>query len=361
MTRRELNRATLSRQLLLERAALPVSDGVERLVGLQAQQPVAPFVGLWTRLSQFDRNRLADLVGQRTIVKATMMRGTLHLVSAADYRRFRATLQPVLTGASASIAKRRGAAVDVDRLVEAARRFVGEAPRTFAEITAMLVELEPEGDPGAMRYSVRTHLPLVQVPTDTAWCYPGNPRFALAESWLGAELPSAVDVRGLVRRYLAAFGPATVADIQTWSGLAGLKEEVGLLRNELLVLRDERGRELFDLPDSPRPGEGAVAPVRFLPEYDNLLLSHRDRTRVVADEHRAKVFLPGLRVRSTFLADGFVAGAWKVESSRGASTLVIEPFGALPAESRRELEGEAERLVRFIAGDGRTVDVGFAG
>jgi hypothetical protein len=211
-----------------------------------------------------------------------------------------------------------------------------------------------------MRYSVRTHLPMVQVPSRNGWSYPGNPQFTLAETWLGTPVsiqPTEEGIRALLMRYLGAFGPASVADMQTWSGLPKLKVAVEKLRPDLVTYRDEQGRELFDLPGMPLPDAETPAPERFLPEYDNILLSHSKRTRVLADVYRSKVYLPGLRVRSTFLVDGFVAGGWKIVKAKGAATLVIEPFEPLSKQSIDALTKEAERLVRFVESDAKSFAV----
>ena len=357
LTLRELNRATLARQHLLERASRTVPDMIEQLVGLQAQLPRAPYVGLWTRLHRFQRDDLANLIDNRTVIKATLMRSTLHLFTADDYLRLRETLQPVMTSAFESIAKRRDSRLDYDRIIAAARDFLAEQPRSFAEIADMLTALVPDGDPGAMRYAVRTHLPLVQVPTDTAWSYPGNPQFALAEDWLKQSIPTEDNLRTLVFRYLAAFGPATVTDLQTWSGLSKLKEVVVSLKPELRTYRDEKRRELFDVPDAPLPDADTPVPVRFLPEFDNLLLGHKDRTRVVADEYRSKVYLPGLRVSATILVDGFVQGVWKIERKKKAATLRIECFAPLTKPQQQALMDEAEALIRFVESDAETFAV----
>jgi len=360
LTLRDLNRAALARQLLLERATLPVTDALERLVGLQAQLASAPFVGLWTRLRDFTRDDLAGLIAARAVVKATLMRSTLHLVTTDDYLRLRATLQPVLTSAFETIAKGRGAAVDVEHVVAAARAFLTEKPRTFAEISAMLTALQPDADLGAMRYGVRTHLPLIQVPIAGGWSYPGNPQFALAETWLGRPIPTEDHFRELVLRYLGAFGPATVTDLQTWSGLGKLKDALEKLKPELVVYRDDHKRELLDLPGAPLPDADTPAPERFLPEFDNLLLSHTKRTRVIADAHRKQVYLPGLRVAATILVDGFVRGVWKVETVKRAATLLIEPLEPLTPANRAALAEEGERLVRFVEPEAKSHAVRFA-
>jgi hypothetical protein len=355
---RELNRATLARQMLLEREAVPVGAAVERLVGLQAQLALPPYVGLWTRLRDFDRSHLASAIERREIVKATFLRATLHLVTAEDYARFRTTLRPVLEGASGAIAKQRGADFDVEELLGAARRYIGERPRTFAEISAMLADLLPGQDVGVMRYTVRTQIPLVQVPIADGWGFSNKPEFALAEPWIGRSCSAEDRLRELAFRYLAAFGPASATDMQTWSGLAKLKDAFEKLKPELRTYRVGR-RELLDLPGLPPPDGDTPAPVRFLPEYDNLLLSHADRTRVIADEHRSRVYLPGLRVAATILVDGFVRGAWKVEKTAKAATLVIEPFEKLTRRDRAALAEEGERLVRFVEAKARSFDVRF--
>jgi hypothetical protein len=347
---RTLNRATLARQHLLERAALPALTMIERLGGMQAQLAMPPFVGLWSRLRNFQRTELSRLIETRQVLRATLMRATLHLFSANDYVTFRTTIQAALDAAGADIAKQRGGpAFDRAQLLELARGFIAQQPRSFAAISAMLTKAYPEHDIGALRYTVRTQLPLVQVPTESVWSFPGNPSFTLAEPWLGRAIDAAPHLHALARRYLAAFGPASVADVQTWSGLAKLKDVFAELRPELVVYRDEQRRELFDLQDMPLPAEHMPAPVRFLPEFDTILLAHRKRTRVIADAHRAKVFLPGLRVAATVLMDGFVAGVWSVEEKKGRATLSVELFKEPSAGEGAAMVAEAEQLIRFIA------------
>ena len=360
LTLRDLNRATLARQMLLERRDVSIPDAIDHLVGLQAQAASAPFVGLWTRLPDLQRADLAELLDARKVVKAAWVRGTLHLVSAGEYRRLRPTLQPMLTGGYDDIVKRRGPGIDVGAVVAAARDHFAEEPRTFAELSAWLPEQFPGEDVGSLRHAVRMHLPIVQVPVAKGWSYPAKPQFALADDWLGK--PVATDDSGdgleeLLRRYLAAFGPASVTDMQAWSGFKGLKEVVEGLRSSLVTYRDEQRNELFDLPDAERPDADTAAPPRFLPEYDNLLLSHRKRTRVVADEHRKQVYLPGLRVAATVLVDGVVAGTWAVDKAKREAGLVIRPFGRLAKDDRAALVDEGERLVRFVEPDAKAHEV----
>ncbi|MDQ3010544.1 MAG: winged helix DNA-binding domain-containing protein [Acidobacteriota bacterium] len=355
---RELNRATLARQMLLERETLAVPAAIERLVGLQAQLASAPYVGLWTRLKDFTREDMAKLIEDRTIIKATLMRGTLHLFTAEDYLRFRTTMQALLEAGAGAITKQFGAEFNLEKLLIEARKFIAAKPRTFAEISEMVSELMPGVEVGPLRYSVRTHLPLVQVPIPTGWSYSSKPEFTLAESWIGQKISPKDNLPELVKRYLAAFGPASVTDAQTWLGMK-LKDTFEKLRPELQSYRDEGRRELFDLPDVKLPAEDVPAPVRFLPEFDNLLLSHSNRTRVVANEYQSKVYLPALRVAATILVDGFVRGAWKIEKTKTAATLVITPFEKLTKKDRTALAEEGERLLRFIESQAKSFEVRF--
>ena len=360
LTLRELNRATLARQMLLERESIPASDAVERLVGLQAQVASPPYVGLWTRLRDFRREDLTRPMQERRVVRATLMRATLQLMTAEDYLLLRPALQPALTRSLRSIAGRRTEGLDLDKLLAAARVFFAEEPRTFAELRPLLSDLEPDRDQSALAYAVRTRLPLVQVPSGGAWGYSGKAPFTLAESWIGRPLSGSEDPRPLFLRYLAAFGPAGVRDFHTWSGLVRTNEKIEALKPELRVFRDELGNELLDLPGAPLPPAETPAPVRFVPDYDNLVLAHADRRRVISDVHRPKVFLSAARVRATFLVDGFVRGAWKIEKTRRAATLVVEPVEPLPKEACDALVEEGEQLVRFVGDGAETFEVRFA-
>jgi hypothetical protein len=348
VTPRELNRATLTRQLLLNRKRIPVDQAVARLAGLQAQATIPPYVGLWTRLDRFRADQLTRLIRARRVVRATMMRHTLHLVTAEDYVELRQAVQPALTRSFGGITGKRLAGVDLEPLLRAARKRFEAGPATFAEIRALVSELMPGADISALAYAVRTFVPLVQVPAEGKWGYSTSAPYARAEDWLERRLPDSQDPRPLIRSYLAAFGPATVRDVQAWSGLAGLKAAVDELKDDLRILRDQRGAELFDLPGAPIAPAEAPAPPRFLPDYDNVLLAYAERSRVIAHEHRAAVFLTAGRVRATFLIDGFVDGTWRVEKHKGLAALVIEPFGRLATEDRDALVSEGEKLIRFV-------------
>jgi hypothetical protein len=348
LNRIALSRALLARQMLLEREDVSALAAVERLVGMQAQQPQPPFVGLWTRLAQFERADLLTLLRDRSVVRVTMMRGTLHLMTAADYRAFRVTLQPMLTAGMNSILRERVAALDLPALVDVAKRHFGTRPTNFTSLRATLVAAFPGGEERAMGYAVRINLPVVALPDDSQWGYSTDPEFTLAETWLGATPDATERPDELVLRYLGAFGPATAADFQAWSGLAGGRQLLDGLRSRLRVFRDDRKRELFDLPDAPRPAEDTPAPVRFLPGFDNAILAHADRTRIIADEHRGRVTTKNLIVLPTFLVDGFVAGTWKSERVKKSARLTLSPFGKLTRPVKSQLAGEAEALIRFI-------------
>jgi hypothetical protein len=360
LTRLELNRAFLARQMLLERADASPVEAVERLVGLQAQFAKAPFIALWSRLAGFRRADLARLFDDRKLVRATLMRATLHVMSAADYARFRMTLQPLLATAVAGLGDR-AKGIDADRVVDAGTKFFQRGPGDFEALREAFTKGEGlKGDVRAMAYLVRTRVPLVQVPDGGAWSFAAGGTFALAESWLKRPVEPEARLADFAWCYLKAFGPASVADAQTWSGLKDLKGTFEELRPKLTVFQDEGGRELFDIPDAPRPPADTPAPARFLPDFDGLLLGHADRTRVISEEHRKRIGTKNLLVVATFLVDGEVAGTWKAEKRRGTAQLTVEPFEKLKKAVRTELEAEGTRLLKFIEEDAKAFEVVFA-
>jgi Winged helix DNA-binding domain len=353
---RQINRATLARQLLLSRAALPIPAAIEQVGHLQAQVQNPPYIGLWTRLADFQRSDLTRLMEARRVVRTAWLRSTLHLVTAEDYVRLRATLQPALSRALSAFFGQKAKGVDVERLVTAARAQFAEKPRTTGDLKPALLAVEPTRDPDALAYVVRTHLPLVQVPPAGTWGS-GASAYTLAEAWLGQPIAPEADLRSLVQRYLAAFGPASIQDVQAWSGLTKLREPIEALRPALRTFKTEAGDEMFDLPDAPLPDADVPAPVRFMPEYDNVVLSHADRTRLIRDVDRGGIFLSAARVRATLLVDGFVRGVWKIEEARGNATLKIELFQPLAAAERDEVLQEGARLLRWVEDQATAFDI----
>jgi hypothetical protein len=252
----------------------------------------------------------------------------------------------------------RAEGLDVGVLLATARDLLADGPLTFTQLRPLLHAAFPAVDERALGFTVRMYLPLVMVPTEHRWGFPSVATFTPADGWLGRPPSGDGGTAAMVLRYLAAFGPASVADAQTWSGLKGLKPVVEGL--DLVRFTDERGRTLYDLPDAPRPDADTPAPARFLPDFDNLVLAHDDRTRVIADEHRGLVATKNLRIRATFTWDGFVAGTWTVQRRRGAATLVLAPFAPLPAGAAEELRREGEELLRFAEEDATTYEVTFS-
>lgn len=338
---RELNRATLARQLLLRRQRLPVTRAIERIAGLQAQENPAPYVGLWSRLSDFDPRVLDRALARGRVVKATLMRATLHLVTRDDFEHFVAALD---SGGLARIGAQTSALVEP--VLQPLRAFAVE-PRSRREL-ADLVEQQHGLDmrigvgAGYVWEALRIRGRIVHTADSARWAAPSRMR------WIALDAVDAIDVadarRHLVRRYLGAFGPATRADISQWSGIRVRDLEPALVALEpLRRFADERGRELLDLPRAPLPPPDEPAPARLLPRFDNLVLSHDDRRRVLPEEYRAPV-IQGGDVAASFLVDGLVAGTWSLEKGR----VRLRPFAPLPRGSRRELEEEAAMLEAFV-------------
>jgi hypothetical protein len=355
---RAVNRALLARQHLLAREPGSALAMVRHLCGLQAQAPFPPYYGLLARLDGFRPEDLAGLLESRDVVRIALMRSTIHLVTADDALAWRPLIQPVLDQGLAGNWGKGLAGLDLDRVAAKGRELTTEQPLTFADLGAELTRTFP-GHPGdALAMAVRCRVPLVQVPPRAVWGKSGLARHTPADVWLGRPLndplaeplPRPVALAAMVERYLAAFGPATVQDVQAWSGLTRLREIVDPMRDRLLVFADERGRELFDRPDSPRPDPDVPAPARLAAEYDNLILSHDDRTRIMADDDRRQLFRQLNSFPGSVLLDGFVAGAWRVKRAKGTATVTIELFRArIPARDRDALEAEAARVLAVTA------------
>jgi hypothetical protein len=354
---RARNRALLERQLLLCRVRRPAAEVVEHLVGMQAQEPRDPYVGLWARLEGFDPHELGRLIAGRQAVRSPLMRTTIHLVSARDCLTLAALLRPVLernfwTGSPFG---RQVKGVDLDAVLAAGRGLLDERPRTNAQLRAFMAERWPGDDATSLAYAVHHLVPVVQLPPRGVWGQKGLPTWAATETWLGRPLDPAPSIDRVVLRYLAAFGPASTMDVQTWSGLTRLREVTDRLRPRLRSFRSEAGRELFDLPDAPRPDPDTPAPVRFLPQYDNVALSHADRSHVTAG---AAARWPTDDLHwSAVLVDGFVNGAWRLARDGKAATLTVRPLVRLSGQDETAVAEEGQRLLGFLAADAEAAEV----
>ena len=348
MNERALNRALLARQLLLERATLPAHDAIAHLIGLQSQAPHPPYTGLWSRLAEFDPDTVSHGLTDRSLVRASTLRGTVHLMTASDAASIRPHLQPTydrLLRANQAFPKLDG--IDFEELAAFGARQLTERPRSLNELRPALLEQWPDRDPAALALAVSDLVPLVQLPPRGLWRTTGKPVLAPLESWLGPT-GATEPVEAFVRRYLAAFGPANAADMQTWSGLMGLKPVFERMRPELIAFHDG-SREIYDLPEAPRPDPDTPAPVRFIAEWDNLLIGHQRRARIISEANRKRIATPNGMVPGTILIDGFVQGAWKIEKRAGDATLAITLFRSIDDADRADLEQEGEKLLAFLS------------
>jgi hypothetical protein len=349
LTRRAINRATLARQLLLERSAMGVPEAVEHLCGLQAQTTTSWYAGLWARVQDFTPQQVVDLMLDRTLVRVALMRSTIHLVTGRDCLFLRPLLQPLSERLYTGNWGRKLPGVDLAEVVAAGREILESEPLTFAALGQRLADKWPDRDGPSMAQAVRAYAALVQTPPRGLWGQSGLAAHTTAERWLGRPLDADPSLETLVLRYLAAFGPATPNDAGTWSGLTRLGEVFDRLRPRLRTFADEQGRELFDLPDAPRPEEDMPAPVRFLYELDNLLLSHADRTRVL-DPARRKLLQPAMNLmRGAILIDGFVEAAWRAATGKKSAVLTVTYAGKPAKERVAEVEREGYKLLGFLA------------
>ncbi len=361
---RVLNRTLLRRQLLLERVALSTEQAVEHLVAMQAQAPNPPYIGLWTRLRGFALQDLSDAMMQRRVVRIALHRNTIHLVTAADCLSFRPILQPMLDGTLKTAFVPRLAGADLDELAALGRELVEREPMTFSTLGKALAERWPDADPFALSQAVRHLVPLVQVPPRGIWGSSGQATHTSAEAWLGKPLAAETTPDEMVLRYLAAFGPASVRDVQVWCGLTRLNEVVRRQGDRLRRYRDESGVELLDLADGELADGDEDAPVRLLPEFDNILLSHADRSRIMPDAYKRLVFTSNGLIKSTVLLDGFVVGRWRIDRAKKdgkkEAALLVEPFVKLAKTKQAKIAAEAVRLLKFAAADADIRDVRFA-
>lgn len=346
LTTRRLNRATLARQLLLERVRMDVRDAVEHLVGLQAQAPKPPYYALAARLDGFETAALERLLTERQAVRIVSMRSTVHLLTAVDALTLvplsRTPMERELTGFRKSLD-----GVDLDRLTALAEELCRE-PVSYRELGDALQKEWPEHERLPLKVAARIRLPLVQVPPRGLWDRGGQVVLTTVQSWLGREPEAEPDADAVVLRYLAAFGPASVKDMQTWCGVTRMRGPFDRLRPRLRTFRDEQGTELFDLPDAPRPDAETPAPPRFLGEFDNLLLSHADRTRVISEAHRPRTYRRD-HAFGSFLVDGFVRGLWRVERAKENAVMRLETFAPLSRDELTAVEEEAHGVLAMTA------------
>ena len=357
LTTQQLNRASLARQYLLERHTAAADTTLEHLVGLQAQEPQEPYVGLWSRLNGFEPPELVALLEDRDAVRTALMRRTLHLLTARDALALRPLHQPMLVTRMLSTLRRRLPGVDLDQLAELARPLFAEEPRGVTDVARLLADQWPEAAPRDLGDALSSLLPLVQVPPRGIWRKDGSARQTTIESWLGRPLDQpGTSADELVLRYLAAYGPASSADVRAWSGLTGMREALQRLRPELRTFRDERGRELFDIADGTLPDSETPAPPRFLPAFDNAVLGFDDRSRIIDDAHR-RLSVAGARF---VLVDGRVAATWTTDGDVDDITLRVRALRPLRRADCDAAVAEGETLLTFLT-DGRgghRVDIG---
>lgn len=356
----EMNRATLARQHLLERIAMPAIDMIDHLVGMQSQSPSPPFIGLWSRIEGFGFDELSGCMLDRSATRMVLMRGTVHLVTARDALGLRGLFQDLIQRLYFASAERREVPLDFVELRALALEALAEGPKTSKELGEALQEHWPEVPGAVLGMAARCMLPLVQIPPRGTWGGVGQATYALAEEWLGAPLqPYAVD--DVVLRYLAAFGPATVKDAQHWCGLTRLSAVFDRLAGHLIEFEGPDGERLFDLPDAPRPPADAPAPPRLVPEWDNLLLSHLDRSRVMSHERRAAMATSNGMNPAVVLVDGVVAGTYRILKPRrpGAAVVEIDPFDRWTKEAERGVRAEAASVLEAMGGHyaGGSVDL----
>ncbi|MFC3687949.1 winged helix DNA-binding domain-containing protein [Aquipuribacter hungaricus] len=348
---RELNRALMARQLLDSRSGMGALPAVAHLVGIQAQAVRPPYVGLWTRLDGFALDDLERLLLDRSVVRVALMRSTLHLVTAQDCL----ALRPLLAEQLARVARgqfgRQVAGVDLAELARLTTALVEERPLGFAELGERLQQAWPDRDAGALAQTARNLVPLVQVPPRGLWGSTAPPTHTTVTSWLGQAEDTGPSLEDYVLRYLSAYGPASVQDMQKWSGLTRLQAVVTRLAPQLRTSRDDRGRTLYDLAGAEPAEPDRELPVRYLSEFDDALLGHVDRRRVLAEEHGAQVFTTGGIIRATVLVDGFVAGTWRFETSGSRPGITVRPFAPLPATTQAQLAEEGARLLRAVDAD----------
>lgn len=355
LTLRELNRTSLDRQLLIKRQKISVIEAINQLVAMQSQIPNPPYIGLWSRVVDFHKDDLTQLIENRAVVRAPLMRSTLHLVTAEAHQAIQKTIQSALEKGYRSFFGKYRDAFDHDLILTAIKPFLEEAPRSTGEMREFLLAIQPEADEAAMSYAVRTYLPLIQVFPSGTWDVGTHANYVPAEMYLGEAQEA--DVIGLFKRYLRGYGPASIMDFQAFTGMTNLKKRIESRKDEFVIYLDEAGAELHDLPELEIIPDSQVVPITFLPEYDNALISYKDRNRILPDMHRKKVFLSAGRVAGTVLIDGFVGATWKPDYKKGDALLHISLFDEVSDDIKDTVLAEGESLLRFIYEDAESYQV----
>jgi len=351
LSRRALNRTTLHRQRLLSRGG-DIEETIEHLLGLQTQNPLDPYFALACRLDNFAPEQLGQLLTDRVVVRTAVMRGTLHLLTSADYKQLQPTFAPVLERVFNSTSFATDiAGMNRSELLSAAEKLLAREPMTRADLGRQLETRWPDTPGASMAHAATYLLPVVQTTPRGVWGAKGAATWAPSRQWLGDGDSKPEPLDQIVLRYLAAFGPASVADIRVWSGLTGLREVLDGIRHRLRTWKDEDGKELFDLPDAVHPDPETPAPPRFLPEYDNVLLGHADRSRFFLDGATPAGWVGNL------LVDGFFAGSWEMKEPRPSMCLMVTPHTKLTHGQRHEVECEGYQLLSTLSSDARETSV----
>jgi Winged helix DNA-binding domain len=358
LTTRQLNRATLARQMLLERSARTIPEATAFLLGLQGQISEGPYQGLWSRLQNFRHEEMTALIVDKSLARATTMRATLHLHTAEDLLNIRTLVQPVISRMWQGQFVKRLQGLDTAAVLRAARRASDKGPKTSGDIGKVLKAKYPDRDKLALAVTVQVHETMVQVPPTRIWGSGHAPLLVRVENWLGEPLRHDLTRTQLVLRYLAAYGPASVADMQSWSGLTKLDADFEQVRDQLLTFRDDTGRELFDLPDAPRPEADTPAPVRFLPFYDNIYLGFADRRRMLDPAIADRINMTR-EFKAAVLVDGLTCAGWTLSVTRGVARLEVETYRSMSKREQKAIEREGLAFLSFMAEDAKSQEVVF--
>jgi hypothetical protein len=351
LTDRQLNRATLARQLLLERHDMGLVEAIDYLIGLQGQVSEGPYQGLWSRLNNFRHEDLTARIVDRTLVRGTSFRATLHLHTVDDLLSLRPHVQPTLDRMwQSAFGNRRFGGNDIRAVHRAGVKLLDKGPMTGGQLGAALQEKFPDGEPLAKAVLLQIKEILIQIPPTRIWGSGHAPILTRAENWIPVPHKRALKREDLVLRYLRAYGPATILDMQSWSGMTRLSEAFGKVRDQLVEFEAENGRVLYDLPDAPRPDADTPAPVRFLPDYDNVVLGFADRNRILSDDN-GKHLTTAVRSFRSVLVDGFVAAGWSIVRRKGTVTLTVTPFRKLNRRDTREVEKEGLAFLKFMGAE----------